>query len=77
MGDDRELKEAWDKAFSMESMPGERSADLIETIEKENWLYDFYKDNTGAYWFKLRIRQTDGEIVTLDEAVFGKRRRRH
>lgn len=62
-----ELKEAWEKAYSIQSMPEGRTPTFIGAIEK-TYIYEFYKDQMGDYWFKTFVRK-DGQVITLHEAV--------
>lgn len=66
-----ELKEAWEKAYSIQSMPEGRTIEFIGAIDKTDYIYEFYKDQTGEYWFETYVRK-DGQIITLHEAVHGK-----
>lgn len=68
-----ELKEAWKNAFSIQSMPEGRNPVFIgEVEESDGWIYKFYKDQQNDYWFDTLIRK-DGEVMTLHQAVRGKR----
>ena len=45
-------------------------------------VFDYYQDNTGAYWFKNRAMLPGGAIVSMDFYLFGRkpdrtRSRRH
>lgn len=71
-----ELETAWKNAFSIQSMPEDRSAGFIGTVEQDDgWVYRFFKDNEGDYWFDIWIRK-GGDAMTLSESVSGKKRRR-
>lgn len=71
-----ELKEARENAFSIQSIPEGRIPKYIGSIEREDdWIYEFYKDQTGAYWFETLVRK-NGQVITLHEAVHGKVTRR-
>lgn len=49
---------------------------MIGTVERDDQLYDLYVDTGGSYWFKTMIR-TDHGLVTEEEAIFGKKIKRH
>lgn len=66
-----ELEYAYKNAFSIQSMPEGRTTEFIGTIDKTDYIYEFYKDQTGDYWFKTYVRK-DGQVMTLHEAVHGK-----
>ncbi|MDR0947895.1 MAG: hypothetical protein LBM69_00075 [Lachnospiraceae bacterium] len=34
-------------------------------------IFDYYKDNTGAYWFKNRALLRSGEIASMEYYIFG------
>lgn len=69
-----ELEHAYKNAFSIQSIPEGRTIEFVGAIEK-TYIYDFYKDQTGAYWFKTLVRK-NGQVITLHEAVHGKVTRR-
>ena len=57
-------------------MPEGRKTSFIGTVEQDDgWIYRFFKDDEGEYWFDIWIRK-DGEVMTLGESVSGKRKRR-
>lgn len=71
-----ELKTALKNAFSIQSMPEDRQKEFIGTVEQEDgWIYRFFRDQEGDYWFDIWIRK-NGDIMTLSEAVSGKREKR-
>ena len=39
-------------------------------------IYDFYRDDTGDYWYQVRILLTTGELVTERDAIFGQKKKR-
>lgn len=68
-----ELKKAQANAFSIQSMPEGRSPVFIGKVEQpDGWIYKFYKDQNNDYWFDTLIRK-DGKVMTLHEAVRGKK----
>lgn len=54
-----QLKEAWENAFTIESMPPERwLAARIGEITGAYYIYEFFQDNVGEYWFQTKYRDT-------------------
>lgn len=43
---------------------------------KGKLIFDYYQDNTGAYWFKNRAMLPSGAIVSMDFYLFGKESKR-
>lgn len=35
-------------------------------------IYDYYKDEGGAYWYGRRYRMPDGTIVPMEVKIFGR-----
>lgn len=70
-----QLKEAWDRAFSIESMPEERIAEKLGRIQSGKRIYEFYQDNEGDYWFK-NFFETEEGVISEHEYIFGKKHRR-
>lgn len=66
-----ELEYAYKNAFSIQSMPEGCIIEFIGAIDKADYIYEFYKDQTGEYWFETYVRK-DGQVITLHEAVHGK-----
>lgn len=52
------LKEAWENAFTIESMPADRR--IAERIGEVTgaYIYEFFQDNSGEYWFKTKYKDT-------------------
>ena len=74
MAGNPELETAWKSAFSIQSKTEDRTVSNIGTVEQDDgWIYRFFKDNEGEYWFDIWIRK-GGEVITLEESVFGKKR---
>lgn len=83
---DPELLEiAHGSAWSIESMAahgaGGRSVEYIGSSikgfldndkRKGKYIYDYYRDTAGAYWFKNRALLPSGEIVSIDMYIFGR-----
>lgn len=83
---DPELLEiAHGSAWSIESMAahgaGGRSVEYIGSSikgflnndkRKGKYIYDYYRDTAGAYWFKNRALLSSGEIVSMDMYIFGR-----
>ena len=71
-----ELEEAWKDAYTIDSMPaGRRIEPAGEKQGPRDYIYKLYKYDRGEYWFEIYVER-DGKRITLDEAVFGKRRKR-
>lgn len=74
-----ELKTAWENAYSIENMAAHgaagRQISYIGTVERGTHLYLFYRDSSGAYWFKNHLK-TDRGIVPEYEGIFGKTERK-
>lgn len=70
-----ELQKAWEQANSMENMAGHeaegRAVEYIGNRSVGRRIYDFYRDDAGAYWYLVRILLTTGELVPESEAIFG------
>lgn len=53
-----QLHEAWENAFTIESMPENRKiVSRIGEITGE-YIYEFFQDNAGDYWFKTKFKDT-------------------
>lgn len=67
---------AHSKAWSIENMEaheaGERSVEYIGSRMEGNIVYDYYRDSTGAFWYKNRAI-VNGEIVSMEKYIFGHR----
>lgn len=59
-----ELQNAWEQAYSMENMAAHeaegRQVEYIGSASKGKRIYDFYRDDAGAYWYLVRIILVDG-----------------
>ena len=73
----KDLDKAWEQAWSLENIDAHeeagKSPEYIGSKEKGNRIYDFIEDDRGHYWYRVRIRLTDGRTVTEEEGVFGHR----
>lgn len=49
-----------------------RSAKYIGSRTEGHLVYDYYLDNTGAFWFKNRALLPSGEIVSMEKYIFGR-----
>lgn len=50
-----------------------RKVEYIGSEIKENgYVFDYYRDNTGAYWYDTRWRESSGRIVSMDVHIFGR-----
>ena len=74
-----DLSRAWEQAWSLENIESHEEAgenlEYIGSREKGNRIYDFFLDNAGYYWYRVRIRLADGRTVSEEEGVFGYRRK--
>ena len=61
----KDLDRAWDQAWSLENIDAHeeagKSPEYIGSREKGNRIYDFFEDDRGHYWYRVRIRLTDGQ----------------
>lgn len=74
------LKEYLKSAYSYESRAGhgkeELNTELLGSVQvSENKAYEVYKDTEGNYWYKTKFIK-DGEIISDEEYIFGKRKKR-
>jgi len=69
------LKVAESAAWSIENMEAHgaegRNVEYVGSHAKGNIIYDYYQDNTGAWWFGNR-GIIDGCIVSMDVLIFGR-----
>lgn len=68
------------ECYSVENMAGHeaegRSLEYVGSeIQDSGRVYDYYLDNTGAYWYRTRMR-TRKEIVSMEEYIFGRKTKR-
>lgn len=77
MTTEAELSRAQKEAYTMENMAAHgaagNSVTYIGTVTTGNRLADYYKDSSGRYWFRERIRLPNGVIVSQEEAIFGRK----
>ena len=79
------LREIYGDAWSIENMAahgaGGRGVEYIGSSisgyldnDKRNgkFIFDYYRDTAGAYWFKNRALLPNGEIVSMDRYIFGR-----
>lgn len=70
-----ELQKAWEQANSIENMAAHeaegRSVEYIGSRAVGHRIYNFYRDDTGDYWYQVRILLTTGDLVSETEAIFG------
>lgn len=71
------------KACSMESREADETGEnLLEYIgsrlcgcmdDKRSYrVMDYYRDSAGNYWYKNRVQLQSGEIVSMEQYLFGK-----
>lgn len=39
---------------------------------KGRLIYDYYRDTAGTFWYKNRVLLPNGEIVSMEQHIFGK-----
>ena len=63
-------------AWSIENMDAHgaagRSTTYIGSEVVEHMIYDYYQDSAGAYWYKSRALLPSGEIVSMEQYIFGR-----
>ena len=73
----KDLSKAWEQAWSLENIDAHEEAgknlQYIGSREKGNRIYDFFQDDQGHYWYRVRIRRSDGQAVSEEEGIFGHR----
>lgn len=69
------LKVAYKNAWSIENMEAHGAAGrdciYIGSNIKGSIITDYFKDTVGCYWFGNRAISEYGEIVTMEEYIFG------
>lgn len=69
------LEQAKGSAWSIESMAGHdaehRTVNYIGSTKSGHIIRDYYRDNTGAWWYKNRAI-VDGCAVSAEVYIFGK-----
>ena len=45
---------------------------LDNDSRKGRLLFDYYRDTAGAFWFKNRALLPNGEIINMEQYIFGK-----
>ena len=73
--DEDVLKVAYKNAWSIESMEAHRAAGrdyiYIGSNIKGSIITDYFKDTAGCYWFGNRAISEYGEIISMEEHIFG------
>lgn len=64
------------ECYSVESRETQGTADETLTyigsrILNSGRVYDYYEDEQGRFWYKLRHRMQNGKIVSMEEYIFG------
>lgn len=69
------LKVAYKNAWSIESMEAHGAAGrdyiYIGSNIKGSIITDYFKDTAGCYWFGNRAISKHGEIISMEEHIFG------
>lgn len=69
------LKQAYGNAYSIENMEAHGAAgrriDYKGSRRAGNIIYDYYRDDTGAWWYENRA-VVNGCIVSMEVYIFGK-----
>lgn len=68
---------AYHSAWSIQNMDAHgkenESAEYVGSVEKENGnITDYFKDNSGGWWFDSRFRKPTGEIISMEKKIFGR-----
>lgn len=73
--DKETLKIAYKNAWSIENMEAHgaagRDVTYIGSDIKRNIITDYFRDTSGCYWFGNRAINEYGEIVAMEEHIFG------
>ena len=48
-----------------------RQVEYIGSASKGKRIYDFYRDDAGAYWYLVRNILGTGEVIPEQKAIFG------
>lgn len=74
-----EIKKAGKEAWSIENMAGHgaegRQVTYIGSEDCGDRIFEYYKDEEGDYWYKVKLRLQDGRII--DRSSLFPRRKRH
>ena len=67
---------AFHSAWSIQNMEahgkGNESATYMGSVEKsDGYITDYFQDRSGGWWFDSRFRQPTGEIISMEEKIFG------
>lgn len=69
------LKVAYKNAWSIENMEAHDAAGrdyiYIGSNIKGSIITDYFKDTAGCYWFGNRAISKNGEIISMEEHIFG------
>lgn len=69
------LEQAHKNAYSIENMEAHeaegRSTEYIGSHREGSIIYDYYRDNAGAWWYQNR-GVIDGRIVSMEVYIFGR-----
>ncbi len=76
--DQTRVKEA--DVWSVENMAAHgaegRSVTYIGSAAHGRWVFDYYEDDRGCFWYKTRVYNKYDELVSLEEAVFNREGRK-
>lgn len=69
---------AYHSAWSIQNMAAHgkenESASYVGSTEKANGdITDYFQDQAGGWWFDNRFRKPTGEIISMEEKIFGRR----
>lgn len=78
-------KTAKENAWSVESMPGHDAAGrgtkyigsnfagyMDESHKELTKVFDYFIDSSGEYWYGVRVLLPSGELIGMEEYLFGK-----
>lgn len=73
-----QIDELFAEAYSIESMPKDRSVKYIGMKISGGRVYKLYKDNIERIWYQtFFIDEDTGKIITEEEKIFGRKLKKH
>ena len=57
---------------SMDEEEGRKVEYIGSEIKDCAYVFDYYRDNRGDYWYETRWRESDGRIVSMEVHIFGR-----
>lgn len=67
---------AFHSAWSIQNMEAHGAGSLgtsyVGSVEKKNgYITDYFQDTNGGWWFDDRFRKQTGEIISIEEKIYG------